>query len=241
MVMNLKKFREDHLLDLFRSYAKSKFPFGDQDILNICLQRNSGMLPVRWNFAYSAIGLKTIENGCSESDKEDIRKRKASIIHFAGLEKPWKHIDNRWEMLWYKYALQLPKSTLTESYIKGLDEIGNVSECYEMEQISSCHKRIILYGFTYISRDLVDRASALRMRNISCFSDRDRSKQGMAYKGIPCISAEEMIDNLQDGDIIVICSQKAWKEIYKELRDHIGDRVDVVRYVARGYELVGCE
>jgi len=143
--------------------------------------------------------------------------------------------------MWYRYVLQLPKSKLTEKYIKGLNEISDISEYYDMQQIESKHKRILLYGFTYISRDLVDRASALRMRNISCFSDRDRSKQGMAYKGIPCISAEEMIDNLQDGDIIVICSQKAWKEIYRDLRNRIGIGTDVIRYVARGYELVGCE
>lgn len=239
--MNLKKFREDHLLDLFRSYAKSKFPFGDQDILNICLQGHVGMLPVRLNYAYSTIGLNTIENGCSKCDKEDIRNRSASIIHFAGLEKPWKHVDNRWEMMWYRYVLQLPKSKLTEKYIKGLNEISDISEYYDMQQIESKHKRILLYGFTYISRDLIDRAPALGISKVSCFCDADRNKQGTVYKGIPCISVEEMIKNLQDEDIIIICSQKAWKEIYRDLRNRIGIGTDVIRYVARGYELVGCE
>ncbi|MDR1660034.1 MAG: glycosyltransferase family 8 protein [Desulfovibrio sp.] len=101
-IFNLKKWREDNAELTFRqNFLKYKdegiFTFTDQDVLNLTFCESSLELSPEWN----TMPLICKNNGVKIPD--DPR-----IIHWAGYQKPWKHVDCLYEEFFWKYARFLP-------------------------------------------------------------------------------------------------------------------------------------
>ena len=242
MVMNLRKLREDRMLEQFQCHADRGYFFGDQDILNVCCWKKTEMLPVCWNMYPGNIGDETmLGKGCSDQDKTDIMEGKASILHFAGKDKPWNCIETFWEHEWYQYACLLPRMEMTEAYLEKLGDIDRYDSMEDRTDDVRSAGRYVLYGYTDISRKLLDRLEMRKIGTPWCFCDSDPEKIGKSHRGIVCVSWEAVCGQIDEKTMIILCGQSAWKEIRQELMQNgIPDR-QIIRYRSRDFALVSCE
>ena len=95
MLHNLKKQREDKIVDKLVEYIKTHKDFyGDQDVLNVVMEDKLKLMSYRYNCistffeADSLVFLSKYYNEELPSNTIDIYK-KSSIIHYAG-DKPWQ-------------------------------------------------------------------------------------------------------------------------------------------------------
>ena len=165
LVMNLKKLREDHMTAVFLKAAEKPYMFGDQDILNICCRGRTMMLPIAWNMIPNCIDdCEMTQKGCTERDRSDLMKGNAAILHFAGEHKPWTGIETRFDAEWYSYAKKLAFGPLTEPWKESLKKIQIYDPYLDRMSVVAEAKRCVIYGFTGITRKLLDR---LRERKLS--------------------------------------------------------------------------
>ncbi len=110
MLHNLKKQREDKIVDKLVEYIKTHKDFyGDQDVLNVVMDDKLKLMSYRYNCIstfFEADDLAFLSKYYNEelpSNTTDIYK-KSSIIHYAG-DKPWQS-DYRplyLKELWFEY------------------------------------------------------------------------------------------------------------------------------------------
>lgn len=104
MVMNLKNLRKiDDYMDRIKATQNGNYNLSllDQDIINIAFEKEIELLPFEWN-VLSKIYSETTE-GMLEA------RKKPSIIHWAGFQKPWK--EDVWQAdKWHKYGSNLKKA-----------------------------------------------------------------------------------------------------------------------------------
>ena len=113
LLMNLKKIREDSLIQLFAEKIKSnqKFIAPDQDILNLVCGENISYLPAEWNvcwhwnFCFRPHFPREHRN--VEKEYKEVQKNPA-LIHYASDKKPWNSPQLKLAERWWFYAEQLP-------------------------------------------------------------------------------------------------------------------------------------
>lgn len=84
MLVNLDKWREDNLIDLFERYShdnKDKLKWMDQDIINGTCKDRIKIVDPRWNVQ---VGTDIVH------EQQNIIARDAGIIHYISAKKPWK-------------------------------------------------------------------------------------------------------------------------------------------------------
>ena len=106
MYMNLKKWREDDLLDkILKAINEQKtFYFADQDLLNYVTCGRFGSLHPKWNHFVTYFGLTT--GYTSDEIKEATIN--PMIIHMAGKDKPWSEGGGIYKQLYWNYRLRGP-------------------------------------------------------------------------------------------------------------------------------------
>lgn len=110
LLLNLKKFREDNILNELLEFSEQNSPleYQDQDILNAVLENRVIYLDSKWNL------LKDLDFYISyQNDKNRIKEIKKcfknpGIIHYIGENKPWVYKEKFWYSfegikLWWKY------------------------------------------------------------------------------------------------------------------------------------------
>lgn len=110
MLHNLKKQRDDRLVDKLVNYIKTHKDFyGDQDVLNVVMEDKLKLMSYRYNCISTFFEADNLDF-LSEYFAEELPKntidiyKKSSIIHYAG-DKPWQD-DYRplyLKELWYDY------------------------------------------------------------------------------------------------------------------------------------------
>lgn len=109
LVMNLKKFREDHVFDQFIDLL-NKFIFDiapDQDYLNVICHNHVKYIPAIWNTA--PLPNRTY-------DEENIK-----LIHYKLTAKPWHYKDIPLSQYFWQYAKKTP------FYLQIIDILNNYS------------------------------------------------------------------------------------------------------------------
>ncbi len=241
MILNLKKMRKDAFLRKASEYADKGLLFGDQDILNIICNGKTVTLPACWNIVsfnlYDRELLGRIQNS---KNREDLEERNIKIMHFAGPDKPWNSIETEWEQVWADYANLLP-DTETTVKLKAKNTFKRLNNVMAELEFPNIGNDFMLFGFTPDSRDLVRRLYDGNQRLPTCFIDNNPQKQGRVYKKIPCISFEKAKVMMDSNTTIIICAQKAWKEIRVDLLNAGVDNSQVVRFRLRDRKLVTYE
>ena len=110
MLHNLKKQRDDEIVDKLVTYIKTHKDFyGDQDVLNVVMGDKLNLMSYRYNCISTFFEADNLDF-LSEYFAEELPKntiniyKKSSIIHYAG-DKPWQE-DYRplyLKELWYDY------------------------------------------------------------------------------------------------------------------------------------------
>jgi glycerol-3-phosphate cytidylyltransferase len=218
LVMNLKRLRETKRFERFAELARKSYQFPDQDILNRCCKGEVAYLPAVWNmFPGTLLQKESLPGqGCTEQDRDDIRAGRAALLHFAGEAKPWKSVRTLYDMEWLLYAERLPRTKQTAPFLENARNQVEEEELPDrMEELREA--RYILFGFTFMSRELADDLLARKFRKPLCFCDSNPDKQGKSYRGIPCLSVEEARKLLDTESFVVICSQQRWREVLDRL------------------------
>ena len=241
LVMNLRALREDGMPDRFREHADGEYFFGDQDILNICCRGKTAPLPVRWNMFPGNIGDEAmLRCGCTVQDAADLMSGRAAILHFAGADKPWKCMETVWEREWLRYAEMLPRTPLTEPFLDQLRAADRYRLGEDETDAVRRARRYLLYGYTEMSRKLLDRLEDRRIGTPWCFCDADPEKRGESWRGVPCRSWEEVRPELDAQTLIILCAQSSWREIREALLQSGVPSGQIIRYRKRDFALVSC-
>jgi len=108
MLINLDKWREDHIKDKALDYIfnnAESLKLWDQDALNAVLHDRWKKIHPKWNLQYNMIEGKTMEDGILLSEAKD----NPNIIHYTSNDKPWNYecIHPR-KSLYYYYLRKTP-------------------------------------------------------------------------------------------------------------------------------------
>ena len=131
IVLNSKKIREDGLVQQFKTEAKRKLKFQDQDILNITCRGKVKFLPLEYNMTdYSFYyAMKERQLLYKWFDDEMIDNAISSgNLHFNG-HKPWKKYCVNFD-IWWEYYRKSPvydEKFYFDFYYNKLDELDQLS------------------------------------------------------------------------------------------------------------------
>jgi len=106
MLLNLKKIREDNVIDKLFSYRRNGLNFFmDQDALNVVFSGKVNYLPLKYNFLTTLQEIFSIEEvnmnylEASYASYDDVAT-KAEVVHFASKNKPWSGHRNDFTAYW---------------------------------------------------------------------------------------------------------------------------------------------
>ena len=119
MLMNLKKIREDNLIEKLETFTNNNFrTYMDQDALNVVVGDKVSLLPFEdnaINFFFEHVDMADMNNFYDRNWKTyDDDFAPVTILHFASSKKPLgpKAPNNEFfhmlQRLWYKYYTPLP-------------------------------------------------------------------------------------------------------------------------------------
>ncbi len=214
LVMNLKKLRDDKMVEVFLQESERGYLFSDQDILNKVCYGKIEILPSKYN-SFSI----------SKKKEEDI-----VIQHFAGGcdVKPWINSKSRGSAKWWNEAEFFCD---TDSYlrIKQQSEAYGKLRQYEL-MFKKCKesKTIYIWGFTKVGRYLLDSLINQRINKDICFIDNDKSKIGLSYNDVEVYSKEIMKNN--SSSIVINTVQNHREEITSYLKQKGWTDEQIVQY-----------
>ncbi len=242
LVMNLKKMRQADLYTQFSRYKDTELPYCDQDILNLCCTGHIMPISTYWNvfpltYKWSD---KLPRSGLTKQEHQDIHNGKMYILHYAGAEKPWMQTcTHPLDFMWFKYAQMLPQT----DHVKDFLMPGNLSMSHGLQDSRNrlrTTENYILYGFTYYSRILLDFLISEGFPLPLCFCDSDRNKTGKEYRGVQCLSWEEIYPRLTKDTLIVLCAQTQWGQIWNHLRQQGLPANQIIRWDMELNHLIPC-
>ena len=135
---NLKKMREDNLVEQFKKILPNNYLMQDQDIMNIVCYNKIKLLPLKYNVMTKVLNLEKlmIENNIFNHEDFKNAKKQPVIIHYAAPEKPWNanviYLND-----WWEYAKYSPY--YKNSFQQNIFSIKN-------EPIRQQHKIITILG-----------------------------------------------------------------------------------------------
>ena len=238
LVMNLKKIREDGLEERFVSLLANNYTFVDQDILNMVCKGKVRYLPARFNIVANSIHNRYYAyHVCSDPrDREDLLADRSVISHYAGVVKPWQLQETPWDYAWLACAKRVPSTTELARWIARCGERQAPPWTYRTDDVRNAGQ-VLLYGYSHFSRFLCETLQHEGYGNIRCFLDRDPQKQGSSFRGIPCLGPE-LLDDLREDALIVICAQTAWQGISAQLQARGIPQDRLARYRSRDHALI---
>ena len=238
LVMNLKKIREDGLEERFVSLLANNYTFVDQDILNMVCKGKVRYLPARFNIVANSIHNRYYAyHVCSDPrDREDLLADRSVISHYAGVVKPWQLQETPWDYAWLACAKRVPSTPELARWIARRGERQAPPWTYRTDDVRNAGQ-VLLYGYSHFSRFLCETLQHEGYGNIRCFLDRDPQKQGSSFRGIPCLGPE-LLDDLREDALIVICAQTAWQGISAQLQTRGIPQDRLARYRSRDHALI---
>lgn len=240
LIMNLKKMRQDHIRNRFLSLVRNNYTFNDQDILNIVCKNKALFFSVRYNYLTPWINdLRLASNTLVPPEEHNaLIANSPAVYHFASREKPWLNIETPEEVLWYGYAHNAPVISLKmKEKVRQLDEMNTSGFWSESRNAAMNSEKLIIYGFTYISRNITDELLFEGFKNISCYIDQNQKKWDRNYRGIPC-TGFDIPDDYRDSASFLICAQTAWPEIYADLKKAGIAENRIFRYRLRDHRII---
>ena len=238
LVMNLKKIREDGLEERFVSLLANNYTFVDQDILNMVCKGKVRYLPARFNIVANSIHNRYYAyHVCSDPrDREDLLADRSVISHYAGVVKPWQLQETPWDYAWLACAKRVPSTPELARWIARCGERQAPPWTYRTDDVRNAGQ-VLLYGYSHFSRFLCETLQHEGYGNIRCFLDRDPQKHGSSFRGIPCLGPE-LLDDLREDALIVICAQTAWQGISAQLQTRGIPQDRLARYRSRDHALI---
>ena len=112
LVLNTRELRKLHPTAIWMEFAcDSALIYNDQDILNRECEGRVTYLPMEWNVMHDCggrVGKVFSSAPAGEFNNYFSAKGNPKIIHYAGFEKPWTHVNVDMQEHFWKYARQTP-------------------------------------------------------------------------------------------------------------------------------------
>ena len=141
LVANLKKQREDRMVDVFVSYLKNnadRLLQAEQDVINFCCrERQIVMLPLNYvvcSYMYdicTSVDITTSDPYYTYREMTDAMAYPIQL-HYATKTKPWNSPDSTKAEIWFEY---LKQTNFVEDY--------NAQKLYEKERISDLPGKLL--------------------------------------------------------------------------------------------------
>lgn len=106
LVINAKKQRERRLKEQYLLLSKNKYLYQDQDIINIVCKDKIYSLTLQYNVGADLYKLyleRKIDLFNCYAEKEVIQTLNRGILHYWGINKPWRAFCFRFDIWWYYY------------------------------------------------------------------------------------------------------------------------------------------
>lgn len=125
LVMNLNRLRELHSVDEWLRLASDPaYIYNDQDILNQECEGLVHFLPYEWNVMHNCVNrVNTVFNFAPANVyKAYLASRKIpKIVHYAGVDKPWRNPWCDFGALYWQYAQKTPFSLQMIALLAGVE------------------------------------------------------------------------------------------------------------------------
>ncbi len=233
LVFNLVQIRLDNMVEKFIKAIEKRYTIEDQDILNVTCKDRILYLPVKYNVFSGFLGKEEFYQ-CGAFEKEEMEqvwKNHIAIIHYAGgNDKPWKNLRCKRAYIWWEYAQTVPTAPWVEEAKENLLKENEDWDWSSLVQKCKQYKEIILYGYTYISRNLLVYLKEEGIDNVRCFCDGNVQKVGQQFQGVACQLFEHVKERITEETLVVICTQKAHKEVNEKLINNGISQKNIARY-----------
>ncbi|SOB91153.1 lipopolysaccharide biosynthesis glycosyltransferase [Ureibacillus xyleni] len=200
MLMNLKKWREENLLEKVLNFIRNnpdKLLLWDQDALNAVLYNNWLELDIKWNVRTVIFTLDKGMLKLSSGELQDIRHN-PYIIHYTTESKPWHFLNNH---------------PLKKEFFEYLDKSGISYIKYPEEKVLK--SKIILFGTGRNSENIT---KLLNEYNFPVFTYLDNNKEnhGKLFLNREVLNPE-MFEKTNDSYIII--ASQYYNEISIQLQN----------------------
>ena len=237
LVMNLKKMREDKVVQKLLRVIKEKLPSQDQDALNIVCYEKIQLLSLKYNVPVYFINQNSIEKLFDANEVSEAR-RSPVIVHFAnGKVKPWSNRNLIYAEKWWELA-EKSGYDLNKIVIEEKHQEKERKYFYLLNRLES-QNDIVIFGYTEISISLVAQLEKRGVEQIRCYCDNDKKKRGIAEDGKQILSLEEILKRWEN-PFFIVASQRFYKEIYAQLKQSKVPDLQIYRYRKLGQEYYLC-
>ena len=110
LIINSRKQREDDLKNIYLSHAAKKYVYQDQDIINIVCKNRINPLPLQYNVGahlYKLYLERRADLFTYYAENEVLQALNKGVLHYVGMNKPWKAFCFRFDIWWYYYRCSL--------------------------------------------------------------------------------------------------------------------------------------
>lgn len=215
LVWNLDKMREEDFTKKSMPLISKGYRFMDNDILNKCCYNRIYHLDKKYNMF---------------SEFCDINECRDSVIHFAGGIKPWKYLRSNVSEIWWKAAEKALTKEEFDNYKIPADKLVNESDFSSILN-SIGDETVVLFGYSDIGKSVCDTLMK-HNKNIGCFCDNSKEKQGQVYNDIEVISLKEAIKKYK-GAKWLITSQNYYFVIKNQLIEAGLEDRNILRYIKK--------
>lgn len=110
LIINSKTQREDFLKESYMSHIENKYVYQDQDIINIVCKDKIYPLPMQYNvnaYLYNLYVNRKEDLFHYYNRDEIMQALNKGVLHYIGMNKPWKAFCYRFDIWWYYYRCSL--------------------------------------------------------------------------------------------------------------------------------------
>lgn len=223
LVIDTQKFEESRVREkclklLEEDYQRKerKLFYADQDALNIVLYENYFILDKKWN--YQPMYLRWLEEVFEESRQEYISmQEKVSIMHFSGVQKPWKYPEIPKSEVFWKNVREIAEfERLINHIMKDVREDEERLKCFEefqfpYEQVPF-RSRVVLYAAGRVGKAFYAQMKESKYADIVLWVDQN-------WKKLEKESGVEAVEKIADTryDYLIIAIDK--KAIADKVRE----------------------
>lgn len=205
LVMNLELMRKTNLQKVLISKIHNKYPFSDQDILNICCYGHIKLLPEKYNYF-------------SYRDEFNFDTVISHFLTWPGL-RPWIYIKAKHADEWWEYASYFKDTEAYRSTRSAAEREYNFGSLKYILKQWKKHQKIYIWGATGFSHDFLERvlSNGAEKEKLIGFIDGNKQKQGNLFGGC-VVYAPDCVQI--DENTLVICTARQKKSM-QEIEDSL--------------------
>lgn len=234
LVMNLKKMREDGLVECFLRQIKKVNWYEDQDVLNVCCYPYVKNISLKYNMFHFYLGknMKFLQNMPYKKEELEFNYEKPFIVHLGGSDKPWNSYRVKKSKEWWQIAEIFASSNSYQLYNQRCLEEEKFDEIENMIEKSKQYDCVVVWGYSPNGKRLCDILLEYELDNFKAIVDNNSKVWGEKYQGIPVVECDSIIKQYNHILWLISC-QVSYKEVILQLRTKGVLEQNILRYINR--------